>query len=151
MECCSLQFSALQAANARTGLWQTAYKPKSDNLRGTDLAPALPGVLSADRQGSPGCPGKPTGAVSRPAAPSPVPFPTCPAQPCAGSQPNKRPPSSSSALSLPWHSPHPSLTLACSSHSTSLKALTAPEGQPLHIMIHGPTACICHPNLSRAQ
>lgn len=105
MEHCSLQLGALWAANTCTALWQTAYKAKSNNLRGADLAAALPRALSAGRQGSPGCPGKPTGAASHPAAPTPVPFPTCPAQPCAGSQPNKRPPSSSPALSPPWHSP----------------------------------------------
>lgn len=46
----SLQLSALWAANACTGLWQTTCKPSSGNLEGTDLAPAFPRVLSAGWQ-----------------------------------------------------------------------------------------------------
>lgn len=89
------------------------------------------------RQGSPRSPEKVTGAASCSAAPSPIPFPTGPAQPHTRWQPNKRP----AAQSCP-SSGTPSLTR--SSHGTSLKALAAPEGKSLHILVCGSPACICH-------
>lgn len=108
-------------------------------MRETELPPALPRILSAGRQGSARCPGKPTGAASHLAALSPVPFPA--QSPCRVIAQH---------CTFPGP-PHPSLTPACSSHSISLKAFAAPEGEFPHTMIHRPTACICHPNLSRAQ
>lgn len=104
-------------------------------MREKDLPPALPRILSTSSQGSARCPGRPTGAASHLAALSPVPFPTCPVHsPCR-------------VIAQPRTLPYPFPLIL----SISLKAFAAPEGEFPHTMIHRPTACICHPNLSRAQ
>lgn len=135
LEYCSFQLSTLWSAKAPTGLWQSADHPKSGHQR--DRPASSPsqdhlhwqtGLSKVPREANRSC------LASGSTQSSPF---SC-TVPMEGH---------SSALYLPR--PSPTLPYPCL--LISLKAFAAPEGEFPHTMIHRPTACICHPNLSRAQ
>lgn len=136
---CSVQLGTLGSANVPKGLWQCADQPKNGHERerpasspSQDPLHWQTGLSKVPREANRSC--IPSGSTKS----SPFSYLSC-TVPVQGH---------SSALHLPWHF---SLTLSCLSHSITLKAFAAPEGEFPHTMIHRPTACICHPNLSRAQ